>query len=49
MADRDSVGLAAASAHEGGIANTSAILLKEGKKTGVDVEPFTIFYEVRDD
>ncbi|KAG9200840.1 hypothetical protein G6514_006548 [Epicoccum nigrum] len=39
----------AATSHEGGIANTSAILTKAGKKTGVDVAPFTIFYEVRDD
>jgi hypothetical protein len=40
---------AAAISHEGGIANTSAILTRAGKKTGVDVAPFTIFYEVRDD
>ncbi|OSS44046.1 hypothetical protein B5807_11145 [Epicoccum nigrum] len=39
----------AATSHEGGIANTSAILTKAGKKTGVDVAPFTIFYEVRND
>ena len=40
---------AAATSHEGGIANTSAILTQAGKKTGVDVAPFTIFYEVRND
>jgi len=42
-------GSAAAASHEGGIANVSAILLKEGKRTGVDVKPFTIFYDVRND
>ncbi|KAF2675591.1 hypothetical protein K458DRAFT_381227 [Lentithecium fluviatile CBS 122367] len=39
----------AALSHEGGIANASAIIAKAGKRTGVDVTPFTIFYEVRDD
>jgi len=41
--------LAAAQGHEGGIANTSAILQSQGKLTGVSIAPFTIFYEVRDD
>ena len=49
--DKDllTIKIAAASSHEGGIANTSAILRSEGKLTGVDVTPFTIFYEVRND
>ncbi|MCJ1425573.1 hypothetical protein MMC29_003473 [Sticta canariensis] len=39
----------AAAAHEGAIANVSTILQKAGKHTGVDVAPFTIFSEVRQD
>ncbi len=40
---------AAAESHENGIANASAILQTAGLRTGVDVTPFTIFYEVRND
>ncbi|KAL5361514.1 hypothetical protein BJX96DRAFT_165956 [Aspergillus floccosus] len=39
----------AAASHEGGITNTSAILEKQGKLTGVTIASFTIFNEVRDD
>ncbi|KAJ5604427.1 hypothetical protein N7510_009581 [Penicillium lagena] len=39
----------AAPSHEGGITNTSAVLEKQGKLTGVSIDSFTIFYEVRDD
>ncbi|MCJ1441574.1 MAG: hypothetical protein MMC23_002063 [Stictis urceolatum] len=39
----------AASSHERGIANVSSILHNSGKDSGVDISPFTIFYEVRND
>ncbi|GES61360.1 hypothetical protein ATEIFO6365_0011001900 [Aspergillus terreus] len=38
-----------ATSHEGGITNTSAVLEKQGKLTGVSIAAFTIFNEVRDD
>ena len=41
--------VAAASSHEGGFTNTSAVLESQGKLTGVSIDSFTILYEVRDD
>ncbi|KAG2419200.1 hypothetical protein HFD88_003995 [Aspergillus terreus] len=38
-----------ATSHEGGITNTSAVLQKQGKLTGVSIAAFTIFNEVRND
>ncbi|CAJ2505234.1 Uu.00g126280.m01.CDS01 [Anthostomella pinea] len=39
----------AASSHDNGIANASAVIAAAGKHTGIDIAPFTIFYEVRQD
>lgn len=36
-------------AHENGIANTSSIIAAAGAHTGVDITPFSIWYEVRQD
>ncbi|KAL4996286.1 hypothetical protein BDV10DRAFT_187233 [Aspergillus recurvatus] len=40
---------AAATSHENGITRASEILNEMGLRTGVDIQSFTIFYEVRDD
>ncbi|KAH6623078.1 hypothetical protein F5144DRAFT_352417 [Chaetomium tenue] len=39
----------AAHSHEEGIRNASAVIAAAGKHTGVDVAPFTIWYEERQD